>query len=79
MRRFVIPFTNFKVFTTRNDFIPFIIFIDFINLVKRKTEKKGNEPTVDKIMINKSKIFHLYLKKFLLYAMNFSINSKINM
>ena len=62
IRKFVIPFTNFKVFTTRKDFIPFIIFMDFTNLVKRKTEKNGNEPNVDNKIIRRSKIFHLLIK-----------------
>ena len=60
-RKLEIPLTSFKVFTTRNDFIPLITFIDLNNLITRKTEKKGKEPIVDIITINKSKMFHLFI------------------
>ena len=76
-RKFVIPFTSFKVFTTRKDLMPLIIFIDFTSLVKRKIEKNGKDPTVDKIMINKSKIFHLLIWKNLSFCSS-NLNSPKN-
>lgn len=69
------PFTNFIALIALKDFNALIILTDLKILNTRKTVKYGRVANIEIRTITKSKIFHLYLKKSLLNAINFNNNS----